>query len=313
MITTECLILLIKYINMKEININIEKMRCVQCRASLHESDLSVDSIECPSCHSRFRVLANGAVDFIGGDSIALLHNQIISQSDSLISRIKNCLKKRKTFYNFLMYFFGTSCLNKSPYKFLKDNSKTDSLILNLGSGTQKKFGKTINIDILPWGGVDILADMRNLPFNDQSVDLIICTSVLEHMIDSPAAIKEMHRVLKNDGKLYIDVPFIYPFHSSPGDYFRWTAEGVKYLINPLFHATEVGVRHGPTSAFLMILASWLSIIFSFGSNRLYQFINIVLILILAPFGHIFDFLFGRFSSSHNIAAGFYIIGEKTG
>lgn len=298
---------------MKEISIDINKLRCVRCHASsLRESCLADGDIECISCHSMFWVLESGAVDFIGGDNISLLHNQIINQSDSFISRIKNCLKKRKTFYNFLMYFFGTSCLNKSPYKFLKDNSNADSLILNLGSGTQKKFGKTINVDILPWAGIDILADMRNLPFNDQSVDFIICTSVLEHLTDTTTVIKEMHRVLKNNGKLYIDAPFIYPFHSSPGDYFRWTAEGIKHLINPLFIVVEVDVRHGPTSAFIMIFVSWLAIILSFGSNRLYQFINMILVLILAPFGHVFDFLFGRFKSSHNIASGFYIIGEKT-
>lgn len=291
--------------------IDIKKMHCVLCGASLCESDVASCDVRCSGCQKKFQVTASGAINFIGDNSVAVLHDQVFNQSDSYISRFKNYLKKRKKFYNFLMYFFGTSCLNKSPYKFLKENSKDDSLILNLGSGTQRKFGQTINVDIFPWEGVDVLADMSKLPFNDQTVDLIICTSVLEHMVNTQAAIKEMHRVLKKNGKIYIDIPFVYPFHSSPGDYYRWTVEGIKHLIHPLFHTVEVDVRHGPTSAFLMIFVSWIAIIFSFGLNSLYQFINIVLILILAPFGHVFDFLFGRFKSSHNIASGFYIIGEK--
>ena len=49
--------------------------------------------------------------------------------------------------------------------------------------------------------------DITKINEADQSFDLIICFHVLEHIIEDKKAIKELNRVLKNDGHLLIQVP----------------------------------------------------------------------------------------------------------
>lgn len=49
-----------------------------------------------------------------------------------------------------------------------------------------------------------ILADAHNLPFKNNSFDLIICYETIEHIIDPLKALKEMRRVLRNDGNALV-------------------------------------------------------------------------------------------------------------
>ncbi|MCY4562743.1 MAG: methyltransferase domain-containing protein [Flavobacteriaceae bacterium] len=54
---------------------------------------------------------------------------------------------------------------------------------------------------------VDIKANIYDLPFKDESFDLVICNHVLEHIQDDYRAIKELFRILKFKGELIAMVP----------------------------------------------------------------------------------------------------------
>ena len=49
------------------------------------------------------------------------------------------------------------------------------------------------------------------LPFEDNTFDLVICSEVLEHLEDYHAAIDEIYRVLKPEGKFLPSVPSYWP------------------------------------------------------------------------------------------------------
>jgi len=49
--------------------------------------------------------------------------------------------------------------------------------------------------------------DVTNLPFDDDTFDLVICCHVLEHILDDGRAMKEIARVLTDDGKAILQVP----------------------------------------------------------------------------------------------------------
>jgi ubiquinone/menaquinone biosynthesis C-methylase UbiE len=51
------------------------------------------------------------------------------------------------------------------------------------------------------------VADLEDLPFNDNSIDCGFATEVLEHMETPVRALKEIHRVLKPNSKLLISLP----------------------------------------------------------------------------------------------------------
>lgn len=81
--------------------------------------------------------------------------------------------------------------------------------------------------------GVDTLADMKYLPIGSNSIDLIWCHHVLEHVDDDRAGIRELHRVLRpHSGELIVSVPMSsaamtneYGF-SDPMDFGHWRAYG---------------------------------------------------------------------------------------
>ena len=53
----------------------------------------------------------------------------------------------------------------------------------------------------------DVKADICNLPFEDDSFDLILCNHVLEHIPDDTKAMQELYRVLRNGGMGIFQIP----------------------------------------------------------------------------------------------------------
>jgi len=79
---------------------------------------------------------------------------------------------------------------------------------LDLGAGNRKKQGFTTvdnNILVSP----DFLVDLNKVPypFKDNSIDEINACHVLEHLNEPFTIMKELHRILKPNGKLRIQVP----------------------------------------------------------------------------------------------------------
>lgn len=80
------------------------------------------------------------------------------------------------------------------------------------------------------WYGTrpDVFADARALPMPDSSVDHALLLDVLEHIPDPDLCLAELSRVLKRDGTLTVQVPFLYPVHDAPLDFHRWTRHGLE-------------------------------------------------------------------------------------
>ena len=53
----------------------------------------------------------------------------------------------------------------------------------------------------------EIKADICDLPFENNSYDLVLCNHVLEHVSNDKLAIRELFRVLKKGGVLIAQVP----------------------------------------------------------------------------------------------------------
>jgi len=66
------------------------------------------------------------------------------------------------------------------------------------------------------------LADLSNSNAHT-GFDLILCTEVLEHVLDWPAAWANLHRLLAPGGRLIITCPHVYPLHEEPYDFWRPT------------------------------------------------------------------------------------------
>ena len=73
--------------------------------------------------------------------------------------------------------------------------------------------------------------DGVELPFEDGSVDHVLCTEVLEHVPDPAAFLSDLHRVLRHDGTLILTVPWSARLHHLPHDYGRFTRFGLTTLL----------------------------------------------------------------------------------
>ena len=56
-----------------------------------------------------------------------------------------------------------------------------------------------------------LVGNAKKLPFADNSFDHVVCSEVLEHIIDFESALKEIKRVLKSDGTFALSVPKFFP------------------------------------------------------------------------------------------------------
>ncbi len=81
---------------------------------------------------------------------------------------------------------------------------------INLASG-QRPFKKPwINVDIREQGyEIDIECDVKNLPFDDESCDILVAHHLWEHIAldEQEETIREWYRVLKKGGILSIHIP----------------------------------------------------------------------------------------------------------
>jgi SAM-dependent methyltransferase len=110
-------------------------------------------------------------------------------------------------------------------------------------------------MDPVPDYHPDLVGDIHALPFVDNSIDAIICISVLEHVEDPIRAFEEMYRVLKPGGYCFIYVPFLYYYHAERGyyaDYWRFTKDILELLSKPFSSREMCGVR-GAIEAWIKI------------------------------------------------------------
>jgi len=92
-----------------------------------------------------------------------------------------------------------------------------EPLRINLGCGPMKYEGWT-NVDFDEKYNPEVIADARALPFEDNTVDELYSSHLLEHFGYEEPVLEEWHRVLRPGGKITIVVPDLM------GTWFAWKA-----------------------------------------------------------------------------------------
>ena len=80
------------------------------------------------------------------------------------------------------------------------------------------------------YSNLDYVGPLHEMPIEDDIFDAVLCTQVLEHLEWPRESVKEIHRVLKMDGTLYMTVPMAQNEHQIPYDFFRYTSYGLESI-----------------------------------------------------------------------------------
>lgn len=91
---------------------------------------------------------------------------------------------------------------------------------------------EVLSFDINKDKSPDILGDLCEYDFEENSFDTVVVSEVLEHLHAPHLGVDNVYKALKPGGLLIVTTPFIFPIHDKPYDYFRFTKYGLKHLLS---------------------------------------------------------------------------------
>ena len=247
------------------------QLRCPTCCAGLEDAGAELVCAN-PECATHYPVI-DGIPVLINEANSVFSIDDFTSQRSTTFDRergsVKNALarlvpsisKNMKAAGNFDQ--MATILLGQTP--------RPRILVVGggiLGAGMQALAAnpsiELIDSDVSFAPRTQLICDGHDLPFANESFDGVIAQAVLECVVDPYRCVKEMHRVLKPDGLVYAETPFMQQVGLGRYDFTRFTHLGHRRLFRSF---TEVGsgVVCGPGMA---LAWSWQFFWLSFATGR---------------------------------------------
>ncbi len=272
--------------------------RCIACAGPLQAQP---EALQCTAC---------GASYPQRGNQYFFLKSQ--PKDERFEARLRNFYKHFPRLYYFVATFFGPALFTGlTARRFLKKYYRDGMTVLNLGSGPKVLGENIINVDMFPYGGVSIVADVCTVPLADASVDMILCDELVEHVESVDLLFAEVRRLLRPGGLVYFSIPFLYPFHSSPVDFSRWTLSGFQQKLTSVnLSEVEKGILAGPFSALSAYACYLFALIFSFNNEKLFWILMNLSIFIFFPI-KILDIFTHRLKLASHLASVLYYVAKK--
>lgn len=97
------------------------------------------------------------------------------------------------------------------------------------------------------YGAIDIVSSIEQIPVPDSTFDVVLCTEVLEHVPEPIEAVKELVRVLKPGGKMFLTAPLGSGLHQLPYHFYGgYTPEWYKRFLTQFgMKVTEISPNGG--------------------------------------------------------------------
>lgn len=123
------------------------------------------------------------------------------------------------------------------PLYDIADLAKNGKRVVDIGCGYGKNKkrvedagGIWVGVEPFEGGAHTVVGSAENLPFEDESFDIALMTSVMEHVQDVGASFKEISRVLKKGGLFVGYSAFMECFHEI--SYNHLSFKGIEYYCN---------------------------------------------------------------------------------
>ena len=297
---------------MKELAQMIQLLRCPSCSVGkLGITDLEA-VLTCKSCSTQYP-LSSGRPVLLRPD------NELFSQNDYVeITSTPGQIARERNWKGLV----PTPSLNLARNNVLKKlRSVLDEVpaasVLVVGGGNQKdgldqSLGSSRSVcilysDIDIGADVDLFCDGHDLPFADCSFDAVVTTAVLEHVLYPERVASEIVRVLKGDGLLYSELPFIQQVHEGAYDFTRYTLSGHRRLFNSITEI-ESGMVAGPGTAMVWSIEN---LALAFVSRPAMRGLVKTLVRLLFAWIKFFDLLLQDKPAAMDGASCTYLYGKK--
>lgn len=104
---------------------------------------------------------------------------------------------------------------------------------------------------------IDYVCDLRAIPVEEGRYDLVLFTQVLNHVTDPLAVARELRRVLKPGGTVWLTCGFSYQECEQPYDFYRYTQFGLRHVLTEAgFEIVELKQLEGYTGTASYQIAS---------------------------------------------------------
>lgn len=184
-------------------------------------------------------------------------------------------------------------------------------IALNVGAGFSRLHPQMLNVDLVAGTLIDVRASALALPFRDGMFDVIVTQETLEHVPDPFGAIHEIARVLKPGGALYCQLPFVIGFHPGPQDFWRFTVQGMRELVERCgLQVSVLSIAVGGGTGYYRVSVEFWSGLLSFGCTPVYKTAKAVFALALYPLKWL-DPLFAVSRERDRIPGGYLVIARK--
>ena len=159
-------------------------------------------------------------------------------------------------------------------------------------------------VDVYASPSVDAVCDGHYLPLASDYYDGVWIQAVLEHVVDPPVVVSEIHRVLKANGLVYAETPFMQQVHEGAYDFTRYTVLGHRYLFRD-FTLIEMGGLRGTE-----VVLQWSFRYFVWAvtrSQKVGALVSLVSGVLLRPFKRLTSA-----QSLHDGPSGVYFLGARS-
>lgn len=215
----------------------------------------------CPNCHGE---LGDGACRRCGR-AFTRVHGQIrfVETKADTADAAFHAETHNASSFKGRLFNAGRAVVSSEyqPRNHLREFLETASgVTVELGSGSRRLRRDVLNVDLFPSPNVDIVADIAHAPLKTGCADHVILDSVIEHVPDPASVIAEARRILKPGGRIFINVPFMLPYHGYPGHYQNFARDGLRHLLRE-FSNVDVRPTFGPMTAWVNMTAETFAVL----------------------------------------------------
>jgi SAM-dependent methyltransferase len=284
-----------------------------------------IEILACPRCKNDLTdfICTECDIEFPLVNGLPILINEANSvfKFEDFVTVKETTYKKSSDFKQFVKRLIPSINLNvnsKQRFDMFFSRLKAEKpKILIVGGAFEGEGFKVENIpddtvlletDVAFGSRTNLICDGHDLPFKDESFDGVIIQAVLEHVLEPICCVSEIHRVLKHDGVVYSETPFMQQVHAGKFDFTRFTHLGHRRLFRG-FSEIESGAACGTGMALTWSYCYFLQ---SFFTSKLLGQIAFAFGSLTSFWLKYFDYLLINKPGIYDAASGYYFLGQKS-